>query len=175
MTDWFAVSCVLNGTRLPLTPDERKAVVRRLEHRLINHGEPPRLTDVTVERVAELLGCTTRTVERIKQSLPQADRLSCPICREDMWVLLEDGIVEAHPDTFYQRCPMSGEVFEADWEVELANTAVWLSQRLKAGDVLGVWEYLETVQTSHLRRVLVAALAGFSDEVDPFSWLKEAA
>lgn len=171
--DWFAVDCVLNGTTLPLTPDERRMVVRRMEHRLLvmGHHDVPGM--LTAAELGERMGCTARTVDRISATLPPADKMVCDVCRCDMWVLRND-VIEPHSDFIFKDCPTSNLVFEADWESELANTTVWLARKLREGDTFGVWEYVERVKVSRMRELLVAALAGVEDCDDPFAWLKEA-
>lgn len=171
--DWFAVDCVIGGTPLPLNHDERRAVVRRLLHRMAGVGKNARPGMLTAAQVGKRMGCTDRTVERIVAELPAADKLQCVVCGEQMWVRRDD-VIEPHGDYLFKECPTSNAVFDADWEDELANTTVWLANRLRAGDQHGVWEYVERVEVPQMRRLLVAALAGVAETEDPFEWLKEA-
>ena len=171
--DWFAVDCVLGGTKLPLNAEERKAVVRRMEHRLLPIGVNCAPGMLTSEQLGDRMGCGERAVEHIRSKLPAADKLQCDVCGEQMWVRHDGDIIEPHSDYLFKECPTSGTVFDGDWESELANTTVWLARRLR-DDPRGVWEYVERVQVSQMRRLLVAALAGVAESDDPFEWLKEA-
>lgn len=172
--DWFAVDCVLGGTPLNLTYEERRAAVRRLLPRMVMaNATRPRPDSLTYAEVASRIGCNERTVERIVAELPPADKLQCDVCGEQMWVRHDGDIIEPHSDYLFKECPTSGTVFDGDWESELANTTVWLARRLR-DDPRGVWEYVERVQVSQMRRLLVAALAGVAESDDPFEWLKEA-
>lgn len=171
--DWFAVECVVNGTRLVLNKDEKKAVIRRLEHRMTvgNHGQHKMHGQLSTQDVAWLMGCTDRNVDYIKGVLPPAEKHQCRVCGSDMWVA--EGFIEPHGDHLFNECPASRAIFDGGWESELASTTVWLSRRLRSGDTQGVWEYLERMSEGSLRPLLVAALAGVSDADDPFEWLEE--
>lgn len=171
--DWFAVDCVVSGTPLNLQPEERVAAVRRLQHKLIPNGHPPTLGLLTSEEVGRRIGVTARTVDRIKEQMPAADKLKCDVCGAPMWVRYDD-FIEPHADDFFKECPMSGQFYRADWESELANRVVWLARRLRDGDSHGVWEYVERLEVGGLRRMLVAALAGFQESGNPYEWLQEA-
>lgn len=109
--DWLAVDMVCEGTSLALTPDEKRMVIRRLAPRMLKlddwHWAKATASKLTSIQVAERLRITDRSVERIKAELPLADAAVCPVCRETMWVLVENGTVEAHSDSHYQECPMS--------------------------------------------------------------------
>ena len=110
--DWLAVDMVCQGTRLAhLTPDERRMVIRRLEHRMLNSDDwywsQTSGAKLTARQVADRLAVTPRSVERFQAELPPATEQPCPVCREPMWVL-DTGTVEPHPDRLYRQCPMSG-------------------------------------------------------------------
>ncbi len=47
--------------------------------------------------------------QRLKDELPRAERQTCPVCREPMWVL-DEGKVEPHPDSLMEQCVMSDRV-----------------------------------------------------------------
>lgn len=170
--DWFAVDCVLGGTSLPLNAEERKAVVRRVQHRLLPYGLNEDGIHISIRTLADRMGCTERAVSHIQMKLPPADKLVCDVCNCEMWVRRDD-VIEPHSDYLFKQCPMSGTPFEADWESELAHRAVWLAGRLRAGDPHGVWEYVERLRLSSVRRLLVAALAGMDEAEDPYQWLQE--
>jgi len=109
--DWTAVEMVCQGTSLYLKPDERKMVIRRLEHRMLQATDwrwsQRTGSKLTCEQVAERLQISLRSVERMQTDLPQADKRVCPDCFEDMWVTAE-GVVEPHPDRYMEQCKASG-------------------------------------------------------------------
>lgn len=171
--DWFAVECVVSGTQLALNVPERRAVIRRLEHRMrLPHvARWDAYGTLTAEDVAERMYVTPRSIQRMKEELPEADKRRCPVCGEDMWVW-HNGIVEPHPDGLNQECPMSGEAEdEQTWESQTAMSIMWLSQRIRAGDYFGVWDYIAKLGDSEWRQLLMAALAAVPECEDPFDWL----
>lgn len=105
--DWLAVEMVCGGQRLRLRyPEERRAVVRHFDHRLLNLNQ--NAVDIapgvlTAAQVGELMGADPRSVVRIRKSLPPAVRRRCPDCGEPMWVC-DDGTVEPHPTRFNETC-----------------------------------------------------------------------
>lgn len=112
--DWLAVEMVCEGTRLShLTAQEKRAVIRRLSHRLVasnenNHDLLPH--QLTSEMVAQRLGMSRRNVERIKSDLPDGVPHVCPVCRGRMWVL-PTNVVEPHGNGVYADCDMSDRMF----------------------------------------------------------------
>lgn len=102
--DWLRVEMVCNGTPLKLTTDERRMVVRRLVDKMANSSSIY-ATGLTAEEVGRRLGVTPRSVERFKAELPPADKRTCPVCKEPMWVIGSE--VEPHPDRLFEECPMS--------------------------------------------------------------------
>lgn len=110
--DWKAVYWACNGTRLKLTADEKRMVIRRLDERMLNPDDWgwSRITGakLTATTVAEWLVTTERSVVRFRVELPPAEKRRCPRCSETMW-LLSDGIVEPHPDRYFDECEMSGK------------------------------------------------------------------
>ena len=109
--DWLAVDMVCQGTSLALTPDEKRMVIRRLAPRMLKsndwHWAQATANKLTSGQVAQRLQISDRSVERIKDQLPLANSAICPVCRETMWVIAKDSIVEEHSDSRYQQCPMS--------------------------------------------------------------------
>lgn len=104
--DWYAVNTVCNE-RIPmrhLRPAEKRMVVRRLAEKMTTRTVTSE-GRLTADDVAQLLGTTTRSVERFKTQLRHADKRICPVCREPMWVV--NGEVEPHPDRLMRECPMS--------------------------------------------------------------------
>ena len=102
--DWLRVDMVCNGTPLKLTTDERRMVVRRLADKMARTGSIYEI-GLTAEEIGCRLGCTSRQVERYKADLPPADKRTCPVCGEPMWVIGAE--VEPHPDRLFEECPMS--------------------------------------------------------------------
>lgn len=104
--DWLAVDMVCSGASMHhLTRPERKMVVRRLSDRMLRYGSSPYAAGLTAEDVAKRLGVSSREVERLKAELPAADKRTCPVCKEPMWVIGAE--VEPHPDRIFNECPMS--------------------------------------------------------------------
>lgn len=104
--DWYAVNTVCSE-RIPmrhLKSDEKRMVVRRLIEKMRRTSETNDRS-MTAEFVANLLGTTTRSIERYIAELPAADKRTCPVCREDMWVIGSE--VEPHPTRLLEECPMS--------------------------------------------------------------------
>ena len=112
--DWLAVDMVVQGTRIHgLRTDERRMIIRRLDHRIMRKADVPwitrsKFTKITVEDVAELLGNAPRHAQRLRDELPAAKHQTCPVCREPMWVITETSTVEAHGDRYHRQCPASG-------------------------------------------------------------------
>lgn len=105
--DWLAVDMVCGGATMHhLTRTERKMAVRRLADRMLSYGCSTYSVGLTSEDVGHRFGVSSREVERLKAELPDADKQTCPVCREPMWVVA--GVVEAHPDRLFIDCPMSG-------------------------------------------------------------------
>ena len=177
MIDWLRVDMVCNGTALQLSREEREMAVRRLSERMLEPGEWLCTGNkINGFEVARRLNTTERTVLRIKAALPPADKDVCPVCREPMWVV--DGVVEAHPDRLLTECPMSGRPVEADWEAETAATVRWLAERLRQGDVDGVWKHINDLSVSQARVLMVASLAAVPVDgpaEDLFAWIEEEA
>jgi hypothetical protein len=111
--DWLRVDWVCQGTALPLTPGEKRMVVRRLSDRMLdrNDGYWDRGTigKLTAAQVAERLCVSERSVQRLRDEMPAATKKPCPVCHETMWILRDTNTVEAHPDRLYEQCPMSGQ------------------------------------------------------------------
>lgn len=111
--DWLAVQLACDGHRMPLRfPDERRAVVRFYEHRMLNVGDnqvdlAPGV--VTARDVARLIGTTARSVQRIRGNMPRAVKRTCPQCGEPMW-RCDDGTVELHPNRWNETCQYVGSV-----------------------------------------------------------------
>lgn len=78
-------------------------VVRRLDARM----RTQRRDGITASEVAQRLGTTARSVERMLAELRPAAESRCPVCREPMWIV--EGVVEDHPDALFVTCPMSGQ------------------------------------------------------------------
>lgn len=105
--DWLGVEMVCQGESLKLRyPDEKRAVIRRLAHRMLDPGDdaihlPP--GKISASEVARRLCTTERSVMRMRKELPPATRKPCPDCGQSMWVLA-DGSVERHSTALYQTC-----------------------------------------------------------------------
>ena len=103
--DWFAVDTVVSGIPMNhLTTAEKRMIVRRLLDKMQSTAS---MYDIglTSEQVGRLLGCTSRTVERIKAELPPAEKRTCPKCGEPMWVVGTE--VEPHGNRIFEECAMS--------------------------------------------------------------------
>ena len=116
--DWRAVDFVVSGERLDLTADEKKMVIRRLEHRMLDNAHrigrdrldywsPTARHVITAASVAERMMTSERTAQRIRDELRVADKRKCPVCGEPMWVY-DDDTVEAHPNRLMDECELSG-------------------------------------------------------------------
>lgn len=106
--DWLAVEWVCAGTVLKLTPDEKRAVIRRLLPRMLDNEESAVYTNkLSSTEVARRMATTERSVERYKAELAHATETCCPVCRQRIWVIAGD--VAPHPDVLMRDdCPMSG-------------------------------------------------------------------
>lgn len=102
--DWLAVEMVCDGAALKLTTAERRMVMRRLADKMARTSSVYD-SGLTAEVVARRLGVTPRTVERLQAQLAPADKRTCPVCHQAMWVVGSE--VEAHPDRLFKECPMS--------------------------------------------------------------------
>ncbi len=116
--DWLAVDMSVQGTVIHgLSADEKRMIVRRLDHRILRRDDVAWITrpgtlKLTVEDVAEHLGIATRHAQRLRDELPAAYRRTCPVCREPMWVITSTGsTIEAHGDRWHRQCPTSGLPF----------------------------------------------------------------
>ena len=114
--DWRAVEFVVDGARLELSPDEKRMVIRRLSHRMLDNDTrvtkyaywmQSNAAKLSAASVAERMGTSERTAQRIKDELRPAEKRVCPVCREPMWVY-DDGTVEAHPNRLMEECELSG-------------------------------------------------------------------
>lgn len=111
--DWLAVQMVVDGYRLALKPGEKKAVMRRIEPKLLlahENGPYPPPGKIRARDVAERMGMSKRNVERLVADLPPAVKGKCPVCREPMWVLKDTNVVEAHGNPINEECEMSGRL-----------------------------------------------------------------
>ncbi|KMV23357.1 hypothetical protein [Mycobacterium heckeshornense] len=145
--DWLAVGFACNGTAMRLRGAERRLAVRRMADRL------------SAVEIGRRIGCTSRSVERIKAALPVADTATCPVCRERVWVV--GAVVEAHPDRLMETCLMSGRMLPTgDARRDLAAGLRWVAAELRAGRVEQVCAELAGLEAAQLRLLLVAALAG---------------
>lgn len=106
--DWGAVEMVVSGASLALKPMEKKMAMRRLAERM-RHDVSCYGRGIPAEEIARRLGCSERSVVRLAAGLPDADKTTCPVCHEPMWVVA--GRVEAHPDRLAQECPMSDQLY----------------------------------------------------------------
>lgn len=168
--DWLAVSFVLDGSKMTtLTADERRMAIRRLKIGGVGNNFPPPGV-LRVEEVAERLEISDRTVVRIKAELPEAVTQRCPICGNTMWVLLEDGMVEAHPDNLHNECPLSGYYGYDDHDLT-ALTALWLSKWFRA-DMYGAATHINSLPVERARELLIAAVAAMPDKTaeELFAW-----
>ena len=114
--DWRAVQFVIDGDRLRLRADEKRMVIRRVAHRMLDHHDriqkyghwsPANAAKITADQMAERMVTTARSVQRFQEELRPADKRVCPVCREPMWVY-DDGIVEPHPTPLMEECDLSG-------------------------------------------------------------------
>lgn len=108
--DWLAVDMVAyEGRTVPLKSAERRAVIRRVKHRMLKNNEssldlPPGV--LTARMLAERMATSAREVQRIVATQKPATKKPCPVCRQSMWVL-DDGTVEQHPNSLNETCEMS--------------------------------------------------------------------
>lgn len=111
--DWLAVEMVCGGQRMKLRfPEERRAVVRYFDSRMLNNGDnpvdlPPGI--VTASYVASLICIDARSIVRIRNSLRAAVRRRCPQCAEPMWVC-DDATVELHANRWNETCGYTYDV-----------------------------------------------------------------
>lgn len=119
--DWLSVEMICQGESLELKyPDEKRAVIRRLEDKLLHVHDstfyvPP--GKISATEAARRMRTTERSVIRYRNALPPATKQICPDCGEPMWVLA-DGTVEPHPTALYETC--GSEVSEDDFS-EMAS------------------------------------------------------
>jgi hypothetical protein len=125
--DWLAVDMVCSGASMHhLTRAERKMVVRRLADRMLRHGCSPYAVGLSTDDLANRLGVSGREVERLKAELPDAQRQTCPVCHEPMWVAA--GVAEAHPDRLFSQCPMSGRQLRSGLAAIRPDLYGWLDE-----------------------------------------------
>lgn len=131
--DWRAVEFVVQGSRLDLTGDEKRMVVRRLSERILTRQDycddwwsPSTAAKLTARDVADRLRTSERTVARLLADMPPATKRICPQCGEQMWVLDDSGIVEAHPDRFYDQCPNPDEPVRNGLAAQRPDLYRWL-------------------------------------------------
>ena len=111
--DWLSVQLACEGKPMKLRyPDEKRAVVRFYDNRMLKYGDnpvdlPPGM--LTAADVARLIGTTPRSVQRIRSELRPARKRRCPSCSEPMW-RCDDGSVEPHPDRWNETCHYYGAV-----------------------------------------------------------------
>ena len=159
--DWRAVNFTVRGTRMvSLNRDEKSMVIRRI--RLLAYEESsdyPPPGSLKVETVAYRLGINERQVQRIAKALPAATERRCPICGSRAWIHNDTKLVEDHPDSLTNECPLSGHVLtELDHLDMVMIRAQWLRQWLAAGDVHGVAAYLSGLSDVDRQEVTLAAL-----------------
>lgn len=108
--DWLAVDFVCQGATLKLRAAEKAAVVRRMDDRMLGNGQNVGpVGKLSAAQLAERLCTTEKSVQRFRSDLPLASRDVCRVCREPIWVVVDTGLVEAHPDRLMVECPMSGK------------------------------------------------------------------
>ena len=114
--DWRNVEFVVQGCRMKLTVDEKKMVIRRVAHRMMNDADrlenwrsPSTAAKLTAVQMAERMMTSERSAQRIKDELRPADKRTCTECGEPMWVY-DDGTIEAHPNRISEQCELSGTV-----------------------------------------------------------------
>lgn len=158
--DWRAVNFVVRGTPMPnLTKPERAMVIRRIRFFKSAESLYPPPGSVSHEAIAHRLGINERQVWRIADALPAATERSCRICGSRSWVHNDTSIVEAHPDSLANECPLSGHaLIELDHLDMVMIRAQWLRQWLAAGDVHGVAAYLAGLSEVDRQEVTLAAL-----------------
>lgn len=163
--DWRAVNFVVRGARMKLTPDERKMVLRRIKlfkGRDTSYIPPGYLT---LDMVAHRLGIHERHVWRIADELPNATERACPICGSLMWVYDGTGLVEPHPDSLVNECPLSLHVLADLDHLDMVMIRVqWLRSWVAAGDLHGVWAYLAELPDTDRQELTMAAL--YTEELE---------
>jgi len=171
--DWHIVDVVCNGTIAPLTVEERDAALRRMADRMLDNSDSYLSGNkITTVEVARRLGVNERTVQRMKAALPESVRELCPVCRQTMWIV--EDIVEPHPDSLNQECPMSNRSV-GHWAEDMAAEVAWLAARLRAGDRDGVWDDINDMTVTKARAVMVVALAAIPDKPldELYGWVEE--
>ena len=104
---------------MALSVGEKRAVIRRMSERMMGPRDSIwtcAAGKISADELAERMHTSTRSVQRMKETLPPAHKRRCPICRRDMWVL-EDNTIEAHPTATYDQCSLSGQT----WQLLPAN------------------------------------------------------
>jgi hypothetical protein len=107
--DWLAVTWVCEGKALPLSAAEKRVVVRQMSDQVIcngGSGEYPPPGKLFLRQLAERLGMSVRSIDRIRAGLPRATKRLCPHCKGSAWVL-DSGAVEEHCDGFYFPCSLT--------------------------------------------------------------------
>lgn len=158
--DWRAVNFAVRGFQMArLSRDEQLMVMRRIRFVEATESMYPPPGSVTRELVAHRLGLTVRQVSRMADTLPEATERRCPICESRMWVLDESGLVESHPDSLMNECPLSEHVLADLDHLDMVMIRVeWLRSWMAAGDVHGVWAYLAGLSDAERQELAVAAL-----------------
>lgn len=122
--DWLAVDMVCSGIKLAgLTRRENMAIMRRLAPRMRNTSSQYD-SGLSAIEVAERLGTTTRTVQRMLVDLPDAQQSRCPVCGEPMWI--SSGVAEPHPDALFRECPISGRAMVRGLAAARPDLYPWL-------------------------------------------------
>lgn len=156
--DWTSVYAAVEGFHMhQLSAVERRMAVRRLERAMntSTHHIPGLLT---AEMVGRRLGITERHAERICNELPAAFPQPCPVCGNRMWLHL-DGIVEDHPDSLMNDCPLSGYNLPNQTEADLTVLSVrWLATWFRT-DMHGATKHLTTLPEWKQTQLLIAAIA----------------
>lgn len=169
--DWLAVDFAVNGSKMvTLTADERRMVIRRLKINGEGCNFPP-VGTITVDQAADRLGIADRSVVRIKADLPEAVTQRCPVCGNTMWVLLEDGVVEAHPDNLHNECPLSG-YYGYDHHDLTALTVLWFAKWFRSDQFGCAKHILDGIDEARARELLIAAVAAMPDKTaeELFAW-----
>ena len=126
--DWLAVETVCTGTAIAgLTKAEMTAAMRRMNHRIRNTEDSPYADNkISLVEVARRFCTNERMVCRLREALPAAKPMKCPVCLQQAWVA--NGVVEPHPDTgiFNYDCPMSGQPMLTGLAAERPDLYRWL-------------------------------------------------
>ena len=120
------------------------------------------------------VGALLAQLERLKAKLPEAVSDTCPVCGCTAW-MLPIGVVEAHPDSLMNECPLSGMVLdELDGHGLLALSVQWLAGWLRSGDGHGVAKHWDSLTEEQQRALFIATLAAVPDSPaeDLFAWLE---